>query len=259
MPGWSALDDAALREMMRELAAGAALGGVRADERRRLRLRARRCRALPRQLLRTGERRGGRVPDHPREDRVARGADAPGRDREARPTSRRGSSWSTGPTGSGKSTTLAAVIDHINRTYARHIVTIEDPVEFVHQNKQSVLSHREVGADTDGLRRRRCAPPCARTPTSCSSARCATGRPSPPPSPPPRWACSSSARSTRTALPRPSTASSTCSRRTSSRRSGSASPSPSPRSSHSSCSRRPTARAASPSTRSCCGPRASRT
>jgi twitching motility protein PilT len=54
----------------------------------------------------------------------------------------------TGPTGSGKSTTLAAVIDHINRSYARHIVTIEDPVEFVHQNKQSVVTHREVGSDT---------------------------------------------------------------------------------------------------------------
>ena len=54
----------------------------------------------------------------------------------------------TGPTGSGKSTTLAAIIDLINRTYAKHIVTIEDPVEFVHKNKQSVLTHREVGADT---------------------------------------------------------------------------------------------------------------
>jgi len=57
----------------------------------------------------------------------------------------------TGPTGSGKSTTLAAIIDHINRTYARHIVTIEDPVEFVHQNKNSVVTHREVGADTTGF------------------------------------------------------------------------------------------------------------
>jgi twitching motility protein PilT len=54
----------------------------------------------------------------------------------------------TGPTGSGKSTTLAAIIDLINRDYAKHIVTIEDPVEFVHKNKQSVLSHREVGSDT---------------------------------------------------------------------------------------------------------------
>jgi twitching motility protein PilT len=62
----------------------------------------------------------------------------------------------TGPTGSGKSTTLAAIIDHINATQARHIVTLEDPLEFVHQNKRSVLSHREVGHHTpsfaDGLR-----------------------------------------------------------------------------------------------------------
>jgi len=54
----------------------------------------------------------------------------------------------TGPTGSGKSTTLAAIIDRINSTYSRHIVTIEDPVEFVHQNKLSVFSQREVGTDT---------------------------------------------------------------------------------------------------------------
>jgi twitching motility protein PilT len=57
----------------------------------------------------------------------------------------------TGPTGSGKSTTLAAIIDKINRTYRRHIVTIEDPVEFVHQNRESLFSHREVGAHTNGF------------------------------------------------------------------------------------------------------------
>jgi twitching motility protein PilT len=57
----------------------------------------------------------------------------------------------TGPTGSGKSTTLAAVIDKINRETPRHIVTIEDPVEFVHQNVRSVLSHREVGLHTRGF------------------------------------------------------------------------------------------------------------
>ena len=54
----------------------------------------------------------------------------------------------TGPTGSGKSTTLAAIVDRINATSARHIVTIEDPIEFVHANKRSVLSQREVGSDT---------------------------------------------------------------------------------------------------------------
>ena len=52
----------------------------------------------------------------------------------------------TGPTGSGKSTTMAAIINKINEEYVKHILTIEDPVEFVHQNKKSVFSHREVGA-----------------------------------------------------------------------------------------------------------------
>jgi twitching motility protein PilT len=54
----------------------------------------------------------------------------------------------TGPTGSGKSTTLAAIIDLVNDRHPKHIVTIEDPVEFVHRNKRSVISQREVGTDT---------------------------------------------------------------------------------------------------------------
>ena len=54
----------------------------------------------------------------------------------------------TGPTGSGKSTTLAALIDFINSSYARHIITIEEPIEFVHQNKLSIITQREVGEDT---------------------------------------------------------------------------------------------------------------
>jgi len=57
----------------------------------------------------------------------------------------------TGPTGSGKSTTLAAIIDKVNRTYSKHIVTIEDPVEFVHQNQNCTFSHREVGLHTHGF------------------------------------------------------------------------------------------------------------
>ena len=57
----------------------------------------------------------------------------------------------TGPTGSGKSTTLAAIVDKINRTYSKHILTLEDPIEFVHENKKSVLSHREVGSHTKGF------------------------------------------------------------------------------------------------------------
>jgi twitching motility protein PilT len=54
----------------------------------------------------------------------------------------------TGPTGSGKSTTLAGLIDLVNRTRADHIVTVEDPIEFMHENKKSLINQREVGHDT---------------------------------------------------------------------------------------------------------------
>jgi twitching motility protein PilT len=59
----------------------------------------------------------------------------------------------TGTTGSGKSTTLASMIDHINGTRARHIVTIEDPIEFLHRDKQSLINQREVGMDTGSFKR----------------------------------------------------------------------------------------------------------
>ncbi len=59
----------------------------------------------------------------------------------------------TGTTGSGKSTTLAAMINHINSNYAKHIVTIEDPVEFLHLDKQSIINQREVGEDTASFAR----------------------------------------------------------------------------------------------------------
>jgi len=58
----------------------------------------------------------------------------------------------TGTTGSGKSTTLAAMIDHINSTRHRHVMTIEDPIEFLHQDKKSVINQREVGSDTAGFK-----------------------------------------------------------------------------------------------------------
>jgi twitching motility protein PilT len=54
----------------------------------------------------------------------------------------------TGPTGSGKSTTLAALIDYINENFSRHIITIEEPIEFVHQNKRSIITQREVPVDS---------------------------------------------------------------------------------------------------------------
>ena len=59
----------------------------------------------------------------------------------------------TGTTGSGKSTTLAAMIDHMNYTSAKHIVTIEDPIEFVHSDKRSSINQREVGMDTASFKR----------------------------------------------------------------------------------------------------------
>lgn len=54
----------------------------------------------------------------------------------------------TGPTGSGKSTTLAALINHVNQNYQKHIITIEDPIEYVFNNKKSIVSQRQVGVDT---------------------------------------------------------------------------------------------------------------
>ncbi len=57
----------------------------------------------------------------------------------------------TGPTGSGKSTTLAAMIDYINRNRACHIVTIEDPIEYLHQHQQSLVNQRELGSDTQSF------------------------------------------------------------------------------------------------------------
>ena len=57
----------------------------------------------------------------------------------------------TGATGSGKSTTLAAIVDHINRTRRDHILTIEDPIEFLHQSKRCLINQREIGGDTNSF------------------------------------------------------------------------------------------------------------
>lgn len=57
----------------------------------------------------------------------------------------------TGPTGSGKSTTLAAMIDYINETKAKHIITLEDPIEYVHHHKKSIINQREIGVDTQSF------------------------------------------------------------------------------------------------------------
>lgn len=57
----------------------------------------------------------------------------------------------TGVTGSGKSTTLAAMIDHINRSRARHIITVEDPIEYVHQDRHCLITQRQLGLDTESF------------------------------------------------------------------------------------------------------------
>ncbi|MEF2966356.1 type IV pilus twitching motility protein PilT [Paenibacillus sp. M1] len=57
----------------------------------------------------------------------------------------------TGPTGSGKSTTLASLIDHINQTQSKHIVTLEDPIEYLHRHGRSIVNQREVGLDTQSF------------------------------------------------------------------------------------------------------------
>jgi twitching motility protein PilT len=67
-------------------------------------------------------------------------------------TLKRGLVLVTGPTGSGKSTTLAAMIDRINRSRRGHIMTIEDPIEFLHEHRGCLVNQREVGADTHGFR-----------------------------------------------------------------------------------------------------------
>ena len=58
----------------------------------------------------------------------------------------------TGPTGSGKSTTLASLIDHINRSFAMNVITVEDPIEILHKNKRSIVVQREIGSDTRDFR-----------------------------------------------------------------------------------------------------------
>ena len=129
----------------------------------------------------------------------------------------------TGTTGSGKSTTLAAMIDHINGTRGEHVVTIEDPIEYLHRDKKSIDQPARDRRRHPFASRPRCAPRCARTPTSSWSARCATTRPSRPRCSPPRPATWCSRRCTPWTPPRPSTASSRSSRRTTRSRSASSS------------------------------------
>ena len=149
---------------------------LRGDARARLLVRHPRPRPLPLQRVQPARRRRRRLPVDPRADQGLRRARPAGGASATLAERPRGLVLVTGPTGSGKSTTLAAMIDKINTERHEHILTIEDPIEYVHQHKGCLVNQREVHSDTHGLRRRRCAPRCARTPTSSSSARCATSR-----------------------------------------------------------------------------------
>ena len=135
------------------------------DRRPRHRLHGRGPAALPRQRLPPARRDLVRLPRHPQATCRASSSSSlpPGVERLAE--EHRGLVLVTGATGSGKTTTLAAMIDHINRTRQQHIVTIEDPIEILHRDHSCIVNQREVGLDTDRLRARRSAARCARTRT----------------------------------------------------------------------------------------------
>ena len=140
-----------------------------------------------------------------------------------------------GVTGCGKSTTIASMLDYINDREPLHILTVEDPIEFTFTDKKSYINQREIGLDMHATGTRRSRTRCGRTPTSSSSASCATWRRSRRPSTRPRPATWCSAPSTPPAPAPPSTVSSTCSRRTSTRPSARRWPTTSRRSSPRSC------------------------
>ena len=165
----------------------------------------------------------------------------------------------TGTTGSGKTTTLAAMIDHINNTMRRHIVTVEDPIEVLHKDKKSIINQREIGLDTDSyatalkyvLRQ----DPDDILIGEMRDPETVVGGAHRRPDRPLRDEHAAHHRR----APRPSTASSTSSRCTSRSRSASCSPARSRASSASASSCAPTARAACRPSRSWCAPTASAT
>ena len=129
----------------------------------------------------------------------------------------------TGTTGSGKSTTLAAMIDHINQTRSTHVMTVEDPIEFLHRDQHSIINQREVSVDTRSFAQAlRSA--LRQDPTSSSWARCATSRRSKPACSRPKPGTSCSPPCTRSTRPKRSTASSPSFRRISRSRCACSSP-----------------------------------
>ena len=108
-------------------------------------------RPLPRQRLLPARERSRRVPARSRPSIDRSRSSACRRASHELATKPRGLVLVTGPTGSGKSTTLASLIDEINRTRTDHIVTIEDPIEFLHRHKRCIVNQREIGQDALGF------------------------------------------------------------------------------------------------------------
>ena len=118
----------------------------------------------------------------------------------------------TGPTGSGKTTSLASMINFLNENYDRHVITLEDPIEYYHKHKKCTVNQREIGVDCPSSRKAS-AGRCVWTPTLSWSVKCATWRRSTRRSKRPKPATSCSPRCTPPGRPARSTASSTCSRK----------------------------------------------
>jgi twitching motility protein PilT len=114
----------------------------------RLCFRAAQCGALPCERLHLQPRPGRRVPYRAQHRAHLGRLESPAHFPENRRHTRAGLVLVTGPTGSGKSTTLAAMIDYINNTHPSHILTIEDPIEFVHQSKKALVNQRELHEHT---------------------------------------------------------------------------------------------------------------
>ena len=131
---------------------GRAEAPVRGAQRARPLVQRAEALTLPRQRLRPARQRRRGVPRDPVQDQDLRGA-GPAQDRRGALAQKpRGLVLVTGPTGSGKSTTLATILDKINQERNEHIVTIEDPIEYLHQHKGCVINQREVGADTNSFK-----------------------------------------------------------------------------------------------------------
>ena len=121
---------------------------LRGEPRARLQLRHQGPGPLPRQRLHAAGRGGGRLPHHPLRDPELRGAGPAAGDRHHLRQARAAWCWSPAPPAPGKSTTLAAMLDKINSERHEHIITIEDPIEYLHQHKKCVVNQRELHADT---------------------------------------------------------------------------------------------------------------